>query len=134
MRLLVVDDDPLVLESCRRILAEEHEVLLARGAEEALEILEAAGRPGSAREGSARGCDLVLADLMMPARDGFSLIEEARRRWPGLPVLAMSGYDTANVQARCRALGALGFVPKPFSPDELLTAVGQVPPAKREEA
>lgn len=111
MRVLVVDDDPLVRESCRRILSEEHEVLTSDSAAAALGVI------------AAGGVHLVLADLMMPARDGFSLIAEVIERWPSLRVLAMTGYSTASIRERCVALGAAGFVPKPFAPDELLTAV-----------
>ena len=114
MRALVVDDDSIVLASCRRVLEPAGwSVATAANVPEALAALE--------REPFT----LVLADLKMPVYDGLHLLAEVRRRWPTLPVIVMSGYSTGDTEEQSRQRGALAFVPKPFTPEELLAAVGR---------
>jgi DNA-binding NtrC family response regulator len=115
MRILIVDDDAIVLESCLRVLEPEgHVVEAVPSADEALSRLS--GGP----------CDLLLVDVKMPVRDGFSLMSEVARRWPALPVIVMSGYPTEETIGQGMAMGAAAFVPKPFSPDELLETIRNI--------
>lgn len=115
MKVLVVDDDKVVLLSCRRVLeAAGHLTREADGAQRALAIL------------SAEPVDLVLADVMMPGLDGFALIERARRVAPSTPVVLMTGYLTPQIKQRGMAAGAAGFIAKPFTPDELLEGLARV--------
>jgi len=112
MRVLVVDDDAIVLESVRRVLEPEgHEVVAVPSAARAVEHL------------AGEGCDIMLLDVKMPVRDGYSLLDEVGRRWPGTSVVIMSGYPTPDTIAGGMALGARAFIPKPFSPDELLAVL-----------
>jgi CheY-like chemotaxis protein len=69
-RVLLVDDEPRILESLPPILA-PHVVVTARDGREALELL-----PG--------GFDVIVCDLMMPVVDGMELFAEATMRWPGI--------------------------------------------------
>jgi CheY-like chemotaxis protein len=79
-RLLVVDDDPAIREITSAMLAEQgYEVLTAEDGLQALEFLPQF-RP-----------DLVITDLRMPRMSGFELLEIMRERFPGLPVIAVSG-------------------------------------------
>jgi len=115
MRILVVDDDRIVLESCRRVLESEgFEVRLTTSAREALDVL------------SEGRFDLMLVDVIMPEYDGIYLMGSVRERWPQMPVIVMSGYPTPEVMARGRRAGAFYFIAKPFDPDELLEAVRAV--------
>lgn len=112
MKILVVDDDTIVLESCRRILEPEgHEVVEASSARDALRALESCAQ------------DLLLVDVKMPVRDGFSLMDEVLRRWPGTRIVVMSGYPTQETVSDGRDRGAADFIAKPFSPDELIEVV-----------
>lgn len=112
MTVLVVDDDPIVLSSCRRVLEGDGvSVDVVADADQAIVALH------------ERPYCLVLVDVKMPNRDGFSLIREIRQVWPALPIVVMSGYDTAETVAEGMRLGANRFIAKPFSPDELLQAV-----------
>jgi DNA-binding NtrC family response regulator len=112
MKILVADDDPVVLASCRRVLqAEGFEVAVAADAEAALAIVE------------GESFDLILVDVKMPGRGGIWLIQEIKERRPAVPVIAISGYPTADTVADVFAQGVSGFVAKPFTPDELLEAV-----------
>ena len=112
MNILVVDDDPVVQASCRRILeAEGHAVTVTSGAQEALAKL--AGEP----------CQLILVDVIMPEYDGLYLIGSVRARQPDLPILVMSGYPTPETIASGQRMGATHFIAKPFTPEELVAAV-----------
>jgi len=115
MHVLVVDDDPVVLESCKRVLESEgFQYSLSSGALEALELLK-------------RNCfDLLLVDIKMPEKDGIFLMERARELCPDVPILVMSGYPTSDTIARSELIGAKDFIPKPFTPDELIEAIHRV--------
>ncbi len=115
MKILVADDEGIVLDSCRVVLEDEgFEVLLVTSADKALETME--------KEDFA----LLLADIKMPDRDGIYLIGEVRRRWPEMPVIAMSGYPTTETIEEANKMGAIAFISKPFTPDELIAEVRQV--------
>ena len=115
MRILVVDDDAIVIKSCTRILElEGYEVSTVPGADEALEALK------------KDAFDLLLVDVKMRKRDGFYLLKEIRKDFPDLPVIVMSGYSTADTIADALRSGAAQFIAKPFRPDELLKTVHQV--------
>jgi two-component system response regulator GlrR len=117
MKALVVDDDPLILECCRRVLeAQGFGLAAASSVDEALAHL---------RDGRF---DLLLTDAKMPGKDGLALVEMVRARWPGVRVLVMSGYPTAETVTSSRIAGAGVFLCKPFAPDELLDAVRRVSP------
>lgn len=114
MNILVVDDDPVVRASCRKILEREgHRVRLCTSAPAALEEL------------SREACHLLLVDVIMPEFDGLYLIGHARRDFPGLPILVMSGYPTPETIASGQRMGATHFIAKPFTPEELSAAVAR---------
>ena len=115
MKILVVDDDAIVIKSCRRILeAEGFEVTSVPSADEALEKIK------------YYEFDLLLMDVKMPKRDGIFLMREIKKNWPDVPIIVMSGYPTPETIADVLKLGATQFIPKPFRPDELVKTVRQV--------
>ena len=112
-RILIVDDETIVAESCRRILAAEGlTVTVSHDAASALQTLSETGP-----------FDLMICDIKMPGRDGFQLIRDVRRRCGSMAFLVMTGYLTAETVAAGKSSGAEGFVAKPFTPEELLAAV-----------
>ena len=119
-KILVVDDDPIVLQSCKRILESEgYRAVCVSSADDALGNLEI----GS--------FDLMIMDVKMPEKDGFYLLRKIREKWTReqyleLPVLVMTGYPTQETLRELRKSGARQFIPKPFTPDELLSAVRRV--------
>lgn len=114
-KILVVDDDSIVLDSCQRVLADEgFEVSLAYNADGALKTME------------GEDFALLLIDVKMPKRDGLYLMGEIKKKWPKTPIIAMSGYPTPETIADGVRMGAAKFIPKPFTPDELLRSVCQV--------
>ncbi len=114
MRVLIVDDDAIVLQSCQRILeAEGMEARVAHSVEEGEQALK------------KEAFDLMLTDIKMPGQDGFEMIVRARRLLPDLPILMMSGYSVSETIEKSIHFGANHYISKPFTPQELLEAVHQ---------
>jgi len=115
MKILIVDDEPIVLDSCKRILeAEGHAVTVVTSAGKALEAI------------STDRFALILMDIKMPGRDGLSLMGEVKEKWPEIPVIVMSGYATTETMIQVSEAEAAHFIAKPFTPDELTAAVAWV--------
>jgi DNA-binding NtrC family response regulator len=119
-KILIVDDDKIVLDSCKRVLeAENLKVTLVSNAQDAIEQLE------------KKYFDLMIMDVKMPEKDGVYILKKIREKWPldewpELPVLVMSGYPTSDTIQELKKRGAREFIPKPFTPDELLIAIQNV--------
>ncbi len=117
-RILVVDDDALVREAVVLALRDaKHTVLEAGDGQQALDIL---GR---------ESVDLVISDILMPEIDGIGLILAIRKQHPSLRVLCISGGDRAGFMdylPMAAKLGAHMVLAKPFTPKQLLAAVGGV--------
>jgi len=112
MKVLVVDDDAIVIKSCKRILeAEGFEVSTVPSADDALGTIK------------NYDFDLLLIDVKMPKRDGMYLMREVKKSRPEVPIIIMSGYPTPETIAEVLNLGANLFIPKPFRPDELMKSV-----------
>ena len=108
-RVLIVDDEPIVLSFVARLLEEAgYQVHAAPNGAEALQIATSEWRE----------FDLVITDVRMPSLDGWELGRLLRERWPGLPILYVSGYDVGGTTPRASA-----FLRKPFDPAELLRQV-----------
>jgi DNA-binding NtrC family response regulator len=115
MRVLAVDDEPIVLKSCRLVIeAEGWEMISAASVAEALAILERIIP------------DLLLVDVKMPVHDGMYLMRKVREKRPGIPIIVMSGYATSETIKEAQGLGAALFLPKPFTPDELAETLRSV--------
>jgi PAS domain S-box-containing protein len=113
-RVLVVDDEPLVLRTLERILSPVHEVLVASGGEEAL-----------ARIAEAGPIDAILCDLMMPGMNGMELHRELERRSPALAarvVFVTGGALVEEIRAFLNGAHA-PVIEKPFAPAQILAAV-----------
>lgn len=107
LRVLLVDDQPSILMLVQTLL--EHmlpaiDVRTAESAQDALSILR------------QESCDVVLSDVSMPGESGFFLLEEAKRQWPGLRVVLMSGAPMAS---EAHAAGADAFLSKPFTVEQI---------------
>jgi DNA-binding NtrC family response regulator len=120
MKILVVDDEDIVLESCQAVLElAGFEVLLVPSADKALEAMK------------SNEFTLLLVDVKMPKRDGMYLMRKVKEQWPGIPILGMSGYYTTETIKEAIKMGAATFIAKPFEPDELVETIRQV--IKKEE-
>ena len=110
--VLVVDDDPDILEALSEILeAEGFKIKKARNGLEALDRL--APEPP----------DLILLDLMMPVMDGWEFAKRMKQdSKPGsIPIIVLSA--DRNVNSKAKEIGAVGYLAKPFELNELLTMV-----------
>ena len=111
-RVLVIDDEQIVLDSVHRVLSAEG--------------MEVAGTQ-SAREGLAmalaQSWDLLLSDIRMPEIGGMRVMRDVKRAKPALPVVIITGYATVSSAVQAMKLGAADYVEKPFTPDGLLAAV-----------
>ncbi|HET8622959.1 MAG TPA: response regulator [Gemmatimonadales bacterium] len=114
-RVLVAEDDPLVRAMLERSLVElGYLVCTARHGQEALDLAL----------GSSEPFDLVITDVRMPRMSGPELGRRLEQRWPGIPVLYVSGYDvepSADTTHRRHS-----FLKKPFDPDELALRVARL--------
>lgn len=115
MKVLIVDDDAIVIKSCCRILeAEEMETSCANTVEMAENLL------------GKESFDLMLTDIKMPGLDGFEMIRRARKIRPEMAILMMTGYLTSETVERSGSFGVDHYIPKPFTPEELLEAVRKI--------
>jgi two-component system response regulator HydG len=111
-RVLVVDDEPDMVENCARILQRGgYEVLTATDPRRGLAMLESE-RP-----------DLLLTDLKMPEVDGMELLRRARELDPALPVIMITAFATIESAVAAVREGAFDYLPKTFSVDQLHVAV-----------
>ena len=114
-RVLVAEDDALVREVVQRVLEDAGFVVEARGdPSEALEALRDGAHPP----------ELLVADVRMPGISGPQLAARLRTVCPDLPVLFISGYAGRELPPRWLDQSSTSFLRKPFTPQELLAAVG----------
>ena len=115
MKILVVDDEDIVLESCQAVFElEGFEALLVPSADKALGTMK------------NNDFDLLLIDVKMPKKDGMYLMRKIKEQWPDIPIIVMSGYYTTETIQEAIRMGAATFIAKPFEPDELIKIVRQV--------
>ncbi len=111
MQVLVVDDEPDILESIALLWdGADVELLTAPSAEAALERIQ--GPP-----------DVVLTDFKMPGMDGIAFIQELHARYPDVPAILMTAFADPEIKQRAKRAGIHDFVSKPFDPDDLLRRV-----------
>ena len=111
-KILVVDDELIVCESCKRILEEEdYEVEMALGGREALEKMR------------ANSFDVVITDLKMPEIDGMEILKILRAEYPDTIVIMITGFSTVETAVEAMKIGAFDYIPKPFTPDEVSIVV-----------
>jgi DNA-binding NtrC family response regulator len=110
--LLIVDDDPNTLASLARAFRlEGHEATVADNAGRALDLAR------------SQAFDLIFSDVVMPDKDGITLLEELRAAGVTTPVVMISGQATVDMAVRATRLGAIDFLEKPLSTEKLLLTV-----------
>jgi PAS domain S-box-containing protein len=112
--ILVVDDEPAILESVQTALQQAgYQALVASSGEQALELY--------ARRG--QDIDLVLLDLGMPGMGGLRCLKELRRMDPEAKVVITSGYFAEGLAAKLRQAGAAAYLLKPYRMDQMLEKI-----------
>src|SRR5690348_408862 len=110
--LLIVDDEANTLASLSRAFRlAGHEATVCDNAAKALELAK------------AQAFDLILSDVVMPGKDGLSLLDDLKSQGVTTPVVMMSGQAHIEMAVRATKLGAIDFLEKPISTDKLLLTV-----------
>ena len=113
--VLVVDDENVVCNSCKKILTQKgYNVDTALSGTEALSKVK------------ENGFDVVIADWKMEGMDGIEVAERIRKENPKIAVIMITGYPSVESSIRAMRTGISDYVPKPFTPEELSDAMSRV--------
>jgi DNA-binding NtrC family response regulator len=110
--IMVVDDERIIIESCRRILVGgDYQIDTAADGFEAL------------RKIGSRHYDIVILDIMMPKIDGLRVLQQIKEGHPDVDVIMITGLSQIETAVKAMKFGAFDYLPKPFDPDELRLVV-----------
>lgn len=113
-RIMVVDDEQGICQNVVKILSKNnYDVSCALSAKEALDKM------------SEESFSLVISDLVMPEMNGLELLKKVKKDYPEMKSLMMTAYASTDTAMKAIRLGALDYLPKPFTPDELRSTVSQ---------
>lgn len=122
IRILLVDDHPVVRQGIRTMLMERLDDAL---------VGEAGDAHSALREVEGNEWDVVVADISMPGASGLELIKELRQLRPLLPALVLSMHSSAQFARRAIGAGAAGYLTKDTDPDEIIAAIKEVRHGRR---
>lgn len=108
-RVLVVDDDLMLLKMAEELLKGEYEVVLAKSGQEALILVASGCRP-----------DLILLDIDMPKMDGYETLRKLRELDGNIPVIFLTGLTDPEYELKGLTSGAVDYITKPFVKEILL--------------
>ncbi len=121
-RIIIVDDHSIVRAGLRRILDD-------------LPEWEVSGEAATYDEALAAvrsiGCELIILDITLGARNGLDLLKQLRHEFPVIPVLILSVHSEEEYALRCLRAGAAGYLMKESAPEELIAAIARVSRGKR---
>lgn len=119
-KILVVDDEPVITKSCRRILSDC-----------GFEVETAGSGTDGLRRAGAKDFDLVITDLKMPDMNGLDLVRRIRQERPQTAIVIITGFGSASTAVEAMRLGVLDYIEKPFSIADITAvvekALGAVP-------
>ena len=111
-RMLVIDDEDIVLQSCRRVFEDEgFDVVITPSPQEGLRLA------------SESFFDVILCDWKMPGFDGMDVVEELDHRSADSAVVMISGHPSVSRATEAMKRGAVDYIAKPFTPEEIAEAV-----------
>lgn len=120
VKILVVDDEPVVCKGCRLALSDDnHVVETCMTGREGMDLI---------REGDY---DLILLDMKLPDIEGMEILRTIRETKPGIIVIVMTGYSTVQNAVEAMKLGAFDYLSKPFTDEELILVVQRAIEKKR---
>lgn len=111
-RILVVDDEAVIREGLRRVLAAE-----------GYTVETFSSGPPAIERMAENFFDLVITDLKMPGMSGIDVLKQIKALQPEVPVIMITGYSTVETAVDAMKNGAVDYVPKPFTPGEILKKV-----------
>jgi DNA-binding NtrC family response regulator len=113
-RILIVDDEEIVLRSCQRILRDGgYQIDLAREGYVALQMV------------SETDYDVLILDIMMPKMDGLEVLRRVKEARPDIEVIMITGLNEISTAVKAMKLGAFDYLPKPFEPEDLRLLVSR---------
>jgi len=111
-RILIVDDEEIVIRSCLRILSVgDYQIDTARDGLEAL------------RKVAENDYDVLILDIKMPKTDGMEVLQRVKEAHPDIDVIMMTGLHEIETAVQAMKLGAFDYLPKPFDPEEFAMVV-----------
>jgi DNA-binding response OmpR family regulator len=111
-RIIVVDDEKSICSNVEKILQKNHyEIVHATTADEALEKM------------AVESFSLLISDIIMPGKNGLELLKLVKQQWPLTKAVMMTAYASTDTAVKAIRMGALDYIPKPFTPDELRSTV-----------
>jgi CheY-like chemotaxis protein len=114
-KILVLDDDPVVTLSCKRILgAEGYHIITTDRGEDAIKKV------------SSEEFDLLISDIRLPDVNGISVLKESKIVQPNLDVVIITGYPTLDDAREAVRLGAFEFIEKPFTPEFMMNVAQKI--------
>lgn len=114
-KILVLDDDPVVTLSCKRILgAEGYNIITTDKGEDAIKKI------------SSEEFDLLISDIRLPDINGITVLKESKIVQPDLDVVIITGYPTLEDAREAVRLGAFEFIEKPFTPEFMMNVANKV--------
>jgi DNA-binding NarL/FixJ family response regulator len=114
MRILLVDDHPVVRRGIRSILTDRLQDAV---------VAEAGDAPSALKEVDGADWDIVLLDISLPGPSGLDLIKQLHRQRPALPLLVVSMHPAVQFARRAISAGALGYLTKDSPPEDYITAI-----------
>jgi DNA-binding NtrC family response regulator len=113
-RILVVDDEEIVIQSCLRVLSGgDFKIDAARDGIEALGLI------------NENGYDVLILDIKMPRMDGMEVLQRVKEGHPDIDVIMITGLHEIETAVQAMKLGAFDYLPKPFNPEELELVVAR---------
>jgi len=113
-KIIVVDDEKRICHNVAKILSKnKYEVTHAGSAQEALEKM------------AKESFSLLISDIVMPGKNGLELLKMVKKEWPLTKAIMMTAYAATDTAIKAIRLGALDYIAKPFTPDELRSTVEQ---------
>lgn len=111
-QILVIDDEAIIREGLRRVLeAEGHTVISSPSGFHGLERL------------SQNSFDLIITDLKMPGMSGLDVLKQVRILHPNIPIIMITGYSTVETAVEAMKNGAVDYIAKPFTPEDICIKV-----------
>ena len=111
-KILVVDDEKSICQNVEKILKKNNfEITHAGNAKEALEKM------------AKESFTLLISDIVMPGKNGLELLKLVKKEWPLTKAIMMTAYASTDTAMKAIRLGALDYVPKPFTPAEMRSTV-----------
>ena len=111
-RILVVDDEEIVIRSCLRVLeGNGYEIDVAHDGHEALRKVE------------SNTYDVMILDIMMPNLGGMEVLRRVKETHPDINVIMITGLSQIDTAVQAMKLGAFDYISKPFEPDEIKLVV-----------